>query len=209
MSKIKDLLDNWLKNKQIKEALKHTQPEDNTYYASSAGSCPRKMYYSRRYPQENDLELLKVFEMGNIVHEFIQDVIMKGGQHEVPIKLEDNGIIVRGRLDCLYENELYELKSTKSIHFVKDKPNNHHVMQLMLYMKQLGYKSGNLLYIEKNTLQMVEHTVEYDDSIYNLAIALFRKAHQGLSTNTLPVKECEAWECKFCNYQDKCQKEVK
>ena len=64
-------------NKLIDDYLyrKNRPKKIGRYYPSEAGSCLRKVWYSYKYPKEVDTELRKVFEMGNILHDFVVDVL--------------------------------------------------------------------------------------------------------------------------------------
>ena len=45
------------------------------YYPSEIGLCLRKIWYSYRFPVETSPDLLKIFEMGNIIHDFVVKVL--------------------------------------------------------------------------------------------------------------------------------------
>ena len=65
------------------------------YYPSEIGSCLRKTWYSYKEPKETDTNLIRIFEAGNILHEFIEEVLKsEKNPHvellgtEIPIKLQ-------------------------------------------------------------------------------------------------------------------------
>ena len=55
------------------------------YYPSSAGTCMRKVWYGYKYTSELEPELLKIFEMGNIIHDFVVEVLKSEKTPEVEL----------------------------------------------------------------------------------------------------------------------------
>jgi CRISPR/Cas system-associated exonuclease Cas4 (RecB family) len=192
------------------------------YYPSEIGSCLRKVWYSYKFPLPTDMERQKIFEMGNIMHHFIADVIRskKNVEHvelleeELPFKLEFNGITVSGRIDDLMlikENStklLVEVKSTSSLSMT-DEAQPTHVMQLQLYMHALKLTDGCVLYIEKNTMKCKAFYVKYDEKVAAEALYRFQKLHDYLTKDKLIEPEARLiseinWMCKYCEYRDRC-----
>jgi len=71
------------------------------YYPSEAGMCLRKVWYTYKYPKETEPELLKIFEMGNILHNFVVEVLKSEKnpdvelvKSELPVKIQMDDIIV-------------------------------------------------------------------------------------------------------------------
>tara|TARA_Y100000310_G_scaffold186269_1_gene186395 strand:- start:49889 stop:50566 length:678 start_codon:yes stop_codon:yes gene_type:complete len=213
-----DLISNFLRREP-------RQKEIGRYYPSECGSCLRKVWYSYKHPKELDIETIKVFQMGNLVHDFVSDV-MKSEKNpqvdligaEIPFKLEIDGMIISGRVDNIItlniDNRKYlvEVKSTKSMEYLS-KPDDSYVLQLQLYMYHKGIHHGIILYIEKNTLKTKIFEIDYNLNVAEEAINRFRALHQHLSNDKLIQPEARIdrtmnWMCKFCHYRDQCYKDT-
>ena len=167
---VKQLLEEWVIQNQEASKLKHKPLKDNEFYASSAGMCPRVMYFDKKYGRkEPGMKVQKIFVLGNLVHDFVQEKLFKAGESESPAILAMNGIVVRGRLDHLDDEFIWELKSIANIKYVQYKPKIENVYQIMIYLKAIGRLKGKLVYVEKNTFDVVEHKVDFDELANRLA----------------------------------------
>jgi len=195
------------------------------YYPSEAGSCLRKIFYSYKIPKPLNQETTKIFEMGNLLHDFINKVLESSkNPHielidtEVPFKLELNNIIISGRIDNIVKlninNKVYlvEIKSTSSLKYTQE-PNFSNILQLQLYMHFKKIHNGLIIYIEKNTLQSKTFEITYDEEQAQLAIDRLLKTHSHLTDNSLPEPEAKQdkeleWQCRFCDYQEECEQNI-
>ena len=190
------------------------------YYPSEAGSCLRKVWYSYKYPKEIDPELRKVFEMGNILHDFVVEVLksektpsVKLLESEVPFTLKVEDFLISGRVDNIILVEINGKKyivEVKSTRFLFDKPQKHNIMQLQLYMHALKIHNGMLLYIEKNSLNSRLFEIKFDKKIVEDVMKRFGSLHKNITEDVLPLPEARlekeemGWRCKYCEYGDKC-----
>jgi len=211
-----DLIHNFLKRELNEKKI-------GKYYPSECGNCIRKSWYSYKTPKETDKDLIKIFQAGNLIHEFIVDVLKSEKNpeitligSEVPFKIELDELIVSGRIDNIIKVELdnkiflVEVKSASSINFV-DVPSESHVMQLQLYMHQQNIHNGLILYIEKNTLKTKVFEIKYDFNIIEEALNRFKALHRFLVLDELPDPEARIekdmnWQCKNCSYKEECYK---
>ncbi len=202
------------------------QKQIGRYYPSQIGSCIRKIWYSYKFPQEVEPELLKIFEVGNIMHGFVVEVLKNEKNREVellqsefPLKIEKEDFVVSGRVDDLVlvresgKKVLVEVKSTKSLKFT-EKPSLNHEMQLQLYMYATGIHDGVILYIDKNNLQSKVFSLQFSDEEANRIMNRFMALHKSLISNSLPEPEAKQreemnWMCRFCEYTEKCGREEK
>ena len=194
------------------------------YYPSECGSCLRKVWYSYKYPKEVKPDLIRIFEMGNILHDFVVEVLKSEKTPEVellkwefPFKMKVEDFLISGRVDDLLlvkasgKTVLVEVKSCK---FLFKEPQKHHIMQLQLYMHATGVHNGILLYIEKGGLQSKVFTIKFDEKMINDILERFKKLHKSLVTDTTPLAEARinkneiGWMCKFCEYRDRCFKDT-
>ncbi len=212
------MIDNHLKRERKPKGI-------GRYYPSEVGYCLRKVFYSYKYPKEIKPDLLKIFEMGNIVHDFVVEVLeSEKNSHvellksEFPFKEEIDDFIISGRIDNLIllkkngKKILVEVKSTSDIGYIES-PKPHNVIQLQLYMHYMGIKDGILLYVGKKDLQSRVFTVEYDEKEAKKIIKRFKKLHGKLTKNEVPDPEGRMfkdmdWMCRFCEYKDRCYEET-
>jgi CRISPR/Cas system-associated exonuclease Cas4 (RecB family) len=196
------------------------------YFPSEVGSCLRKVWYSYKYPSEIDPELRKVFKIGDIIHDFIVEVLrseknpeIKLLSSELPFVEKIGDFLVSGRIDDVIKVEsngkvyIVEVKSAKSLDLINEAKENN-VMQLQLYMHFTGVHDGVLLYVDKTNLKSKAFEIKYDESKAMEALNRFRKLHKHLVENTLPEPEAKlnskmSWMCKYCEYKDMCDKDIK
>ncbi len=208
-------------NKIIENYLvRENKPKEiGRYYPSEIGGCIRKTWFSYKNPRETDADLLRIFEAGNLLHEFITQVIKSEKnpdieliKSEMPIKIEEKDFIISGRIDNLIllkingKQYLIEVKSTKML---PRKANESHKMQLQLYMHATNIHSGFLLYIQKDNLQVCSFEFNYDSEEAENILRRFRELHLSLKHNTIPkpeakISEEKNWMCLYCPYKKEC-----
>ena len=214
MINFNQMIDNFLKRERRSKGI-------GKYYPSEAGICLRKVWYSYKFPQEIESNLLKIFEIGNMVHDFVVEVLKSEKnphvellKSEFPFKAKVDDFVISGRIDDLIllktngTKILVEVKSTGDIGYINE-PAPHNVAQLQLYLHYLKVKDGILLYVDKKNLQSRVFNIKYDEKIANETINRFKKLHQHLVNNTLPDPEGRIfpemnWMCRYCEYRDKC-----
>lgn len=192
------------------------------YYPSEAGGCLRKTWFSYKIPKQVDAETQRVFEAGNMLHEFITEVIKSEKNQdiellksEMPIKIETNDFIISGRIDNLVlvkinnKQVLVEVKSTK---FLPEEKRAEHEMQLQLYMQATDVSDGIILYIQKDNLQTKTFHIKHNKEMSDKIIERFRIIHNSLTSNTMPQPEAKliedkAWLCNYCNWREECDEE--
>lgn len=195
------------------------------YYPSEAGACMRKVFYSYKFPSEIDPELRKIFQMGNIIHDFVVQVLKSEKNKDVellesefPFKQEIGDFLISGRIDNLIKIKasgkvyLVEVKSTAGIKYVREAA-PHNVQQLQLYMHFTGVHNGLLLYIDKSNLQTKIFEIQYSEKDALAIIERFKHLHKHLKSDTLPEAEARAhsesnWMCKYCEYKERCEKDT-
>lgn len=208
-------------NKLIDKHLlrEHKPKEIGKYYPSEIGSCIRKTWFSYKKPREVKAELIRIFEAGNMLHEFISEVIRSEKNPEVelikdemPIKVQEGDFVISGRIDNLVlikmgnKEVLVEVKSTK---FLKEKPSEEHAMQLQFYMHATGILDGILLYIQKDNLQTKWFNIPYDKEAAEDVIRRFKLLDKCLKLNEMPPPEAlfnpfMRWMCDYCDYREEC-----
>lgn len=193
------------------------------YYPSEIGGCLRKVWYTYKYPQEIDPKLLRIFEVGNMVHDFVVRVFKNENKEvtllesELPVQIKMKDFLISGRIDDLIlvkannKKILIEVKSANDIRNLEDaKP--HHKMQLQLYMLATKIYDGLLLYLDKKNLQSKIFVVPYDEAEAVRALERFHILHNCLIENKIPEPEAKlideiGWMCNYCEYKDRCDKD--
>ncbi len=194
------------------------------YYPSEIGLCLRKVYYSYRYPKEAGKDALRVWELGNILHDFVVRVLKSEKnpevellKHEMPLKFDVDDFTIVGRVDDLLlvkesgRSFLVEVKSCRDVSSLKG-PKDHHTIQLQFYMHATGVRNGILVYIDKNDLSTKSFRVDFDENLAKEIIERFRILHESLKNGKVPVAEAKQipemnWMCRFCEYAERCEKE--
>ena len=209
------LIDNYL----VRE---YKPKEMGRYYPSEIASCMRKTWFSYKIPKKTDAKLLRIFESGNMLHEFITETIKSEKndnveliKSELPIKIEEKDFVVSGRIDNLVlvkiDNKL-ALIEVKSAKFLPKEHRKEHEAQLQLYMKALGVKEGIILYIQKDNLEVKSFDIEYNKNKADKIMKRFEELHKSLVQNKIPSPEAKldsdlSWMCEYCNYREECERE--
>ncbi len=214
-------------NKMIDNHLKkeHKPKGIGRYYPSEIGMCMRKVWYSYKSPQDIEPDLLKVFEVGNIMHDFVVEVLKSEKNPDVellksefPFHHELDDFVISGRIDNLIlvklenRNVLVEVKSTGNIDFIEEAA-PHNIVQLQLYMHALNVHDGILLYIDKRNLKSKVFQIPYIREEAEKILDRFRKLHSHILANSMPEPEARGsvktmWMCRFCEYRDRCYTEM-
>ena len=189
------------------------------YYPSEVGSCLRKTWFSFKFPVEFDAEKRRIFETGNILHEYVVHVFKSGKTPEVellksemPFVMNCGEFVVSGRVDDVLlvkssgKTVLVEVKSASRM---PRGPSKHHAAQLQFYMHATGVHNGALLYVEKNTLNSIVYTVPYDEHAAADGIQRFAIIHKALNEDAAPEPEAKLhadmrWWCDYCEYNERC-----
>ncbi|VVB73604.1 CRISPR-associated exonuclease Cas4 [uncultured archaeon] len=191
------------------------------YYPSEVGQCIRKSWFSFKMPKQIEPNVTKIFEAGNLLHEFVVEVLKSDKTPEVtlidselPLKMKIDEFEISGRIDDIIRLEhngeklLVEVKSTKSVDFLRE-PSEQYMMQLQFYMHATGIHKGVILYVEKNTLKSKSFATNYDPKLAETIISRFRELHLSLKNNSVPHPEARQssknrWMCQYCAYKKEC-----
>ncbi|MBU5575093.1 MAG: Dna2/Cas4 domain-containing protein [Candidatus Aenigmatarchaeota archaeon] len=210
------LIDNYIKKEKKIRGI-------GKYYPSDAGLCMRKVWYNYVYPQDIHPDLSKIFEVGNIIHDFIVNVLKSEKNpdiillnSELPIKLEVDGIEISGRVDNIIQikanNKIYlvEVKSAKNLFYIND-AQKHNIDQLQLYMHITKIQDGIILYVDKTNLKTKAYEIKYNKEDAERIIERFKKINNFLTERKLPPPEAKEnpknlWMCNYCEYKEKCEK---
>lgn len=204
---IKELIDEFYSARQ-------KDREKIAFWVSDAGKCLRAIWFSmKNYPKKpTEPRFMRVFEHGNHTHMRIMNVLFSLGLVQAcEIEIPENEII-HGRADAIVvlENKPYvvEIKSINTAKFKKDEPDEDHVKQIQLYMYFFKIPRGILIYENKDTQELKEFPVEFNESIVNEILFSFNNLKEKIEKNIPPEipKDLEDWRCEYCPYLENCEK---
>jgi hypothetical protein len=167
-----------------------TRPMRNKLHPSTIGMCDRRIVFDMlMVPKEHvDDQLMRIFDNGHSMHHRYEKMFEEMGilvQAEMKIETEnisghtDAWIKIRSFMNPFGEDYLVELKSAYSKSFewmVKNNaPKKEHRAQLTFYMHLTGIKKGIIFVENKDTQEIWEYVLEYDQAY---AEQLMAKAHR-------------------------------
>lgn len=138
---VREVVDNYLL-----EESKKVRDYGSYWSASSAGYCMRRNMFERlKVPHTTeDARKQRVFTVGHIFHQFIQELTQKAGiSIAQEVELKDDELMILGHADDLIKIDdkliLYDYKSQSSRAFSYKKPemSYFHRQQLATYMLML------------------------------------------------------------------------
>lgn len=206
------------------EEIKKNKIRSGKFSPSSLGRCYRMQYWNRlNEPKSNPLkaETLRIFAIGNLIHKFFQDILKENCLIEAKVETED----CLGFADIVGENEVVDIKSVRSFQFklmkgIKDKKNHYkkipydfpkekscEILQVSYYAITLGKPKGRLIFVNKDSLEVVEYSFEVKNFEDRLKKEL--EVLRGYWVRKeLPPPEPRVYngkECEYCQYQTKCK----
>ena len=222
-NELSEMAQNYLLDKYNNEDEDRWTPTEGEYHATDCSKCPRKVFFKHLGgTTDNDLFSCRNFERGRIIEYYAENVLKEeygyryiGNSIETEIKFND-GVKIVGETDPVIfgENgkitELYEVKSKDHTNFeyVEDEPQENHVRQCHVYMRGLGLDECKLWYIKLPGFDDVLHTVEFSDVLWGEIVGFLGDVHKSIENGEVPEDgPLYDWECSYCPYQDKCDKE--
>lgn len=202
-------------------------PSSIGYYQ---GTCPRYWYHAfsgAMFVDKTDAQGVANMANGTAAHERVQTLFEQAGilvDKEVEVKMTNPPI--RGFVDVLTrldsgEIAVGEFKTTLEVGFLYRqstmKPSAAHLIQILIYMKATGKKTGFVMYENKNTQEFIICPVEMDEkyeAIVEDVLTWLRTVHEnwqagqveGEWENNLPkapwTKRNKA--CRSCPVFDEC-----
>ncbi len=189
--------------------------EFGKYSPSVVCGCLKKAYFEFFNPKQIDGMTKGLFETGNSLHYFVENLLKKSNifekiesEKEITLILpSEDRIIISGRADeILYlknEKERYIIE-VKSINDVfKPLPKQEHIIQLMFYLAGLNCKKGFIWYFDRsNYYNNKIFEVEYNHKEFLNIAKNVVYLHNCIKSKTIPqVKECVN---DWCDYKEEC-----
>jgi len=220
MNSIQTLIDEHLKAERDKREHKSS----GRYIASNLGKCYRAQYWYRKgEPVSNppDERTYRVFAVGDIFHQFVQDIIAKQPNAQIEVSASNEDFACRA--DMVIDDEVYEIKSqhsrafwymTKSENIAEDKEPN--ILQGLMCAKMLGKVAVRLVFISKDDLCIAEYgfalSHEWEEKlaqeIKTLNEIWDKQELPPACPRAYPKKKgdkIEYAECGYCGWKTKCE----
>lgn len=225
-----------IKKQLLKEG--HLYPsEQGVYRISQMPWCARKIFLDVTDPTTEEEPKLGPNTTGEAIHQLIFKILRKtreliNGEGEVEIinyyYEEEKGVKRKvvfnfiGHYDLLMmkDNRLIvvDIKTIKNLYYVRANAKEEHLNQLVLYQHALKKKfsaevDGLIIYIERESFEMIEHYSAYDEQRFfsmSLKGIELDKAIRGKQLMT-HAKRTPDWECDYCKHYkaEKCFKTTK
>jgi len=189
------------------------------YYPSGIGDCIRKTWFSYKIPKPPEPTLMRIFAAGNMLHDFMTEVMASKKNAEVellksemPIFIKKPGYTISGRIDNLVllkvddKKVLVEVKSCKNL---PEEPKAENIMQLQFYMYATKTWDGSLVYVQKDNLQTKTFHIRCKKETAHRILKRFEDLHKHLTEETIPYPEAKHSHkrkhlCNFCPWKEEC-----
>jgi len=211
---LKELIDQFYLDRE-KEKKERRGRERTQFYISEAGKCPRNLFFKfKQVPaKELEAERLRLFEHGNYIHQLVLRPLfslrlIRASEVDIPPQE-----IVAGRADAIIsidgEPHVLDVKSISGrINLEKMKePKIEDCYQIQLYLHYFGIKKGILLYMNKDTQELKEFTVNYNNELVEKLLSGFEKLKSKIESDIVPKRlpdYPENWRCRYCEFREIC-----
>jgi len=165
-------------------------------YVTDLAACSHKLKLRRIYP-----EITLRFEpgaiLGSLIHAGVEKYLAEQGfvvEHSIEekIKVENEEYTVKGRVDA-YDPEKKIVIEIKSSRDTANKPLEHHIFQLQIYLNMLEADKGILVYITPEGF--LEYGINREKiNLKSLVKTLVRDE----------VHPRWSWECRYCVFKRLC-----
>ncbi len=190
------------------------QTNINEYRISSVGYCPRKIQLDKILPEEKkpfDTKTLGTFAVGNAIHEYIQGLLPKDVMiaQENQIRYKYKEIELVGHFDLLLISEngllVVDIKSAKakSMYYRHEEAQDSHIEQANTYASILGTKGFSILYVNKDTFEMIQHNYKTDFFKFQIILDKIRIIYMNIIERELSEVQT-GWLCDYCDFSRIC-----
>ncbi len=171
---------------------------EDVVYVTDLVSCSQKRVFRLEMPLLS-FRFEPPMLLGDLVHRGLEELLGDEGwvtEMEVVKRFNVDGRVVelRGRVDAALVTDdgvehVVEIKTARSV----EKPLEHHVLQLQVYLNMLGAREGSLVYVTPERL--LEYTFPRTELDLDLLVA------ETVRNEARPRFE---WECRYCPYRRFC-----
>jgi len=187
------------------------------FYITDAGKCQRAVFFRFKKAPAEAMEprLLMIFDHGDHIHQMIMKALF--GAKKVHVVAAEVNIppqeIISGRADAILSDgkDLYvlDIKSINGQIFRNlSSPKSDHINQVQLYLHFFRLKKGVLLYVNKDTQELKEFFVDYDEQIANRLLKELLFLKDKIEKNIVPSRISnlsDRWQCQYCQFKEICK----
>lgn len=211
----------------IEASRPHEEVRENpTNYASQvwkAFSCLRRAYWDRVDPIDGDGSWFVTAQHGVVVGQLVADFFKRAGiwrgdevrggdkrfnlSYRIDILAAD-GIRYDESAELIVPVEVKSVKGKKWEWMLKEGGNKAHKLQLQCYIhfhKPKPYPHGYLLYFNRDTDEVKLIKIKHDPLIGKQIEEVLDELEFAVETGNLPDKIDNDYDCKFCEYKDRCK----
>ncbi len=211
---LKELIDKFYLDRE-RERKEKEDKERTQFYISEAGRCPRNIFFRfKRAPsREMEAERLRLLEHGNYIHQLVLRPLFSlrlVRATEIDIPPQE---VVKGRADAIIsingEPWVLDIKSISGrINLERmTEPKQEDYYQIQLYLHYFGIKKGILLYMNKDTQELKEFGVDYNNELVKQLLANFENLKSKIKSNIIPARLSDYpnnWQCAYCEFRNIC-----
>ena len=211
---LKDLIDQFYIDRE-RERKEKRNKERTQFYISEAGRCPRNIFFRfKKAPaREMEAERLRIFEHGNYIHQLVLRPLFSlrlVRATEIDIPPQE---IIKGRADAIIsingEPYVVDIKSISGrMNLAKmEEPKIEDYYQIQLYLHYFGIKKGILLYMNKDTQELKEFAVEYNNEVVKQLLSNFESLKKKVESDIVPARLVDYpknWQCNYCEFREIC-----
>lgn len=186
------------------------------FWISEAGRCRLMRYWKQiKIPKSNPPGNLQAFfakkKIENAYSNLIYNSLGSKGILAEKGFLAESGDIIKGNVFCLLregqEDILCTARMVKNSYLAAKPPGKQRHMEAISLMNITGKQYAKILHIGMNDLSVAEYDVdtsykEETEQDWNILIESWKRAVE-------PAPNPEDWECGYCVYKTKCQREQK
>jgi len=225
MLKIDEIITDNLTSLNEKEKIKHKKRIPGIFYPSESMQCQRKIFISVMHPErKKDIMPFGLFHMAKYAEESIIKCLQSTPGYIVQeqVRLEKEiapNIVIHGYEDFKLLNEegntvgIYEIKSIGNISYIQkaEQAKLHHRSQLQCYLQTEKCDNGGIIYVERGDIcKIKEFDDSLDDDLWNSIVNHFSELTEYMDEEEMPPPmPVEEWECKYCEFKDKCKEDRK
>lgn len=171
----------------------------NIIYVTEVTGCLRRSWYIRTMAGPLSDEKIVILLLGDDVHYLINSQFPLG-EGEKSFEREYREVTVKGRVDRIAGDYIFEFKTASSI---PREPRDHHVDQMQLYFWLTDKNKGFLVYVSKTTGQVKAFQIQRDDERIKGLLQRVVLLSDSLKQAVPPEPE-KGWLCDYCEFKEYC-----
>jgi len=188
------IIEKLLEEDFVKRIQRNEEKKSGVVFVTDLTRCALKSHYEERLPFLSQPS--PSMTLGKLLHLGMQQYLQRKyeGQEEVTLIKEIEGVKIRGDIDFLTKDTVFEIKSGRD--FKGNEPAEHHLLQTRLYMWLANREKGKIIYVTLGRL--AEYDIDRPMSDDEVRILLKDKA----------TPRWTEWECDYCLYRSICPKSI-